>query len=138
MYYNILNRAIKYYTRVEGIPEMSLLYRIFTVNKLNDNRLCNIVRYVEEKLNCTTENIDFKNKLSVITYIGSMENSLNSYFENMFFSFMLSDENKKLCTYKYFKNMFCIEPYLKCIEDLYIRKGLTCFRISAHGLRSIE
>ncbi len=48
---------------------------------------------------------------------------------------MLSDENKKLCTYKYFKNMFCIEPYLKCIEDPYIRKGLTCFGISAHGLR---
>ncbi len=32
MYYNILNRVIKYYTRLEGIPEMSLLYRIFTVN----------------------------------------------------------------------------------------------------------
>ncbi len=32
-------------------------------------------------------------------------------------------------------NMFCIEPYLKCIEDPYIRKGLTCFQISAHGLR---
>ncbi len=45
---------------------------------------------------------------------------------------MLSDENKKLCTYKYFNNMFCIEPYLKCIEDPYIRKG---FRISAHGMR---
>ncbi len=80
------------------------------------------VRYVEEQLNCTTENIDFKNKLSVNTYIRSMKNSLNSYFENLFFSFMHSDENKKLCTYKYVKNMFCIEPFLKCI-----RKGLTCF-----------
>ncbi len=135
MYYNILNRVIKYYTRLGGIPEMSLLCRVFTVNKLNDNRLCNIVRYVEEQLNCTTENIDFINKLYVNTYIGSMKNSLISCFENLFFSFMLSDENKKLCTYKYFKNMFCIEPYLKCIKDPYIRKGLTCFQISAHGLR---
>ncbi len=31
--------------------------------------------------------------------------------------------------------MFCIEPYLKCIEDPYIRKGLTCFWISVYGLR---
>ncbi len=135
MDYNILNRVIMYYTRLEGIPEISLLYRVFIVNTLNDNRLCNIVRNVEEQLNCTTENIDFKYKLSVNTCIGSMKNSLNSYFENLFFSFMLSEENKKPCTYKYFKNMFCIEPYLKCIEDPYIRKGLTCFRISAHGLR---
>ncbi len=64
-----------------------------------------------------------------------MKNSLNSYFENLFFSFMLSDKNKKPCTYKYFKNMFSIEPYLKCIEDRYIRKGLTLFSISAHGLQ---
>ncbi len=63
MYYNILNKVITYYTRLEGISEMSLLYKVFTVSKLNDNRLCNIVRYVEEQLNCTTENIDFKNKI---------------------------------------------------------------------------
>ncbi len=46
MYYNILNREIKYYTRLEGIPGMSLMYSVFTFNKLNDNRLCNIVRYL--------------------------------------------------------------------------------------------
>ncbi len=77
MYYNIINRVIKYYTRLEGIPEMSLPYRVFTVNKWNENRLDNIVRYVEEQLNCTTENIDFKKKWFVNTYIGSMKNSLN-------------------------------------------------------------
>ncbi len=32
MYYNILNRVIKYYTKLEGIPEMFLLYMVFTVN----------------------------------------------------------------------------------------------------------
>ncbi len=31
--------------------------------------------------------------------------------------------------------VFCIEPYLKNIEDPYIRKALTCFRLCAHRWR---
>ncbi len=137
MHYNILTRVIKYYTRLEGMSETSLLYRLrlFTVSKLNDNRLCNIVRYAEEQLYCTTENLDFKNRLSVTACIRNIKIVKIKYFENLLLFFVHSDENKRQCTYKYFKNMFCVKPYLHCIKDPYIRRELTCFRISVHGLR---
>jgi hypothetical protein len=135
MYNDVLLAVVKYYTRLESLSNSSLLHKVFMASKSLDNRTCNIMRFVEKQLNCFTENIDFKTKSVANLYISNMKQSLRIYFENCFFSFMQSDENRKLSTYKHIKRNYCIEPYLSCIEDPYIRKEVTCFRISAHSLR---
>ncbi len=64
-----------------------------------------------------------------------MKKGLKQYFENMFFSFLQSDKNKKLSMYKDLKQLHEIEPYISYIEDPFIRKDMTKCRINAHMLR---
>ncbi len=60
----------------------------------------------------------------------------------MFFLSLRSEENanciirhnRKLCTYRYFKNEYIYEPYLNVITKPYTRKLYTRFKISAHNL----
>ena len=78
---------------------------------------------------------NFHCKKQCKTYTREIKSMLKYFFENNFFSYLLSDNNKKLCTYKHFKTRYCSEPYLKYIENPFERKQLTCYRISAHNLK---
>jgi hypothetical protein len=135
MYHDILSSMARYYARLESLTDNSLLKQVFTTSKILDNRTCIIMRYVESQLNYNSEHINFKVKSLCKTYVKDMKKHLKLYFENSFFSFMKSDSNKKLSTYKHIKNEYCRESYLACITDPYIRKEVTCLRISSHGLR---
>ncbi len=70
-----------------------------------------------------------------LNFIRDMKTSVKQYFENMFFSFLQSDKNKKLSMYKDLKQLYEIEPYITYIEDPFIRKDITKFWISAHMLK---
>ncbi len=64
-----------------------------------------------------------------------MKKGLKQYFENIFFFFLQYGKNKKLSMYKDLKQLYEIEPFITYVEDPFIRKDMTKFKISAHMLR---
>ena len=135
MYCEVFSAVTKYYVRLEGMSNNSLLHKMYNISKTQNNRICKIMTYLEQNLNYTPDIIDFKKKESTGAYIKHMRKYTRFYFENNFFSFMRSDINRKLCTYNHFKQKYHSEPYLNYITDPSTRKEVTRFRISAHSLR---
>lgn len=132
LYYNIIQSVVKYYVRLESMQSNCLLKKIYDTSILKGNKIANVARYVEQNLNITNSN--FNDNSSKGLYIRKVSQNLRLYFHDKFFSFMQSEENKKLSTYKHIKPNYEIEPYIFAIEDPWIRKEVTCFRISAHNL----
>ena len=135
MYNEIITSVVKYFARLEGICNNSLVQKVYTESKSLNNRVGTIISFLEENINYTRGEIDLHNRKELKRYTRDMKKYVKFYFENIFFTFLHSDGNKKLSTYRFFKQRYYCEPYLKHVTDPFIRKDVTCLRISAHNLK---
>lgn len=128
--YRQIYLAVKYWYRIQDLPSESLICKSYTcLVNLHDSGLKNwysTVKYIIDKYcsmdmeTCLTEKNVIKEKI--------FQYGKQMWKENM----EKLDETNKLRTYKLYKNVLCMEPYLlnlKCIKSI---KAIARFRLSSH------
>ncbi len=128
---DIVKYLMKYYIRVERMERMCLLTEIYSESKQNDNDLERLIKYICEEINFPLEDYFSSSVKSLVT---SLNKYMSLYYENTFFSILMSESSKKLRTYKCFKKVYDMEKYLLFVQNPFHRRELTRFRISAHNL----
>ena len=108
-----------------------LLHAIYSESKRLNIRLETLVKHICKEISFLLNDHTGSNIKSMMTVLSKY---LASYYENTFFSSLLSESSKKLRTYKCFKKVHDMEKYLLFVQNPFHRRELTRFRISSHNL----
>ncbi len=102
----IIKSIVKYYVRAEKMERKCLLHEIYSESKKLSNKLDILVQHICQEINFSlNDHIDSGIK-SMMTVLNKY---LTSYYENTFFSALMSESSKKLRTYKCFKKLYDME-----------------------------
>ena len=135
----ILQRVIKYYTRLESLHENRLAKIVYLQTKNNRFSINKIANHYNEKFSIDINNTDFKDKVEKKKYIQNFNDAFLTYTEEEWYTRLnspqgVSKERNKLRLYSKIKNVLSLENYLKYIHNPEIRQSITKVRISAHTL----
>ena len=130
LYADMIQSLVNYFVRLESLTKPSLIQKVYQQSKASHGRLTKVMEYLKDQVSYPRHNAYTVDR----SFVLGMKAHIQSYFEKIFFYFMHSDKNKKLCTYRYIKEQYCCEQYLEHLTDPSIRKNVTSLRISSHRL----
>jgi len=140
LYNDIVCRMLKYWVRLESLPDDHLLKEAYLCNlQLQEKGTWgSSIRYILEELKL---NEFWINKPKNNSVVNKAKKSLKENFENVWLKDLFNDNRKiighkrKLRTYRTFKINFELENYLSVIKNVEYRQNLLRFRISSHKLQ---
>ena len=131
--------ALKYWSRILALPESSIVKQaynsLFVLDQMAQENWCTKIRRLLNSLNmhdlwCSQCILNEKVFLSEVK-INLYDTAKSACLERI----QNCDDGKKLRTYKLFKNIYCLEPYLTKVHDPRYRTAISRFRLSSHNLK---
>ena len=136
---SVIYNVIKFFIRLEGMPNNRLVKRAYDQTKNKKFSLYNISKHLMTltDINLTTYNLN--NRSDRDTLYKLFVSKFDTLVEEEWYSLLNSDtgptgQRNKLRLYAKLKTCFKQEKYLEIIKNPIIRSNLTKLRISAHNL----